>query len=234
MLQVSNLGKTLQGQRVLDGIGFQIAKGEVVALLGPSGGGKSTLLRCLVGLTTPDQGTLHRAIHPKTGKPIQMGLVFQQFHLFDHLNALCNVAIALEIVQKLPKPEAENKAAEALARIGVGALATRYPRELSGGQQQRVAIARALAMEPQLLLFDEPTSALDPGRVQEVVQLLRTLNQQDMTLLVVTHEVSFARNVAGRILFIDHGKIVADKPTLDFFQAPFHPAVADYLEHYSG
>ncbi|MGY3015206.1 polar amino acid transport system ATP-binding protein [Pseudomonas sp. TE6283] len=213
--------------RAVDNVTTQVAKGEVVVVLGPSGSGKSTFLRCLNGLEHFDEG--HVSIgglqldDPKTDINAyrrEVGMVFQHFNLFPHMTVLENLCLAQKVVRKRNKAEREAKAQALLEKVGIAQKANEYPSRLSGGQQQRVAIARALAMDPKVMLFDEPTSALDPEMVGEVLDVMKTLAQEGMTMVCVTHEMGFAREVADRVLFFDHGKLLEDSPPQEFFAAP--------------
>jgi polar amino acid transport system permease protein len=225
MVRASSLTKLYGRLRVLNEVTLTVSAGEVLTIIGPSGSGKSTLLRCLNGLEHPDAGEVWVA-----GKPIRgsewaladcrqdIGMVFQHFNLFTHLTALQNVAIALRHVRRLPPRTAEKRALTTLAKVGLTDRAHAYPAQLSGGQKQRVAIARALAMEPSVMLFDEPTSALDAEMVAEVLDVLRALARSGMTMIVVTHEMGFAREVANRIVFMDAGRILVNMPAAQFFR----------------
>ncbi|MBI6899532.1 amino acid ABC transporter ATP-binding protein [Pseudomonas putida] len=231
MIEVRDLLKVFdtRGQvvRAVDNVTTQVAKGEVVVVLGPSGSGKSTFLRCLNGLEHFDEG--HVSIgglqldDPKTDINAyrrEVGMVFQHFNLFPHMTVLENLCLAQKVVRKRNKAERETKARALLEKVGIAQKANEYPSRLSGGQQQRVAIARALAMDPKVMLFDEPTSALDPEMVGEVLDVMKTLAQEGMTMVCVTHEMGFAREVADRVLFFDHGKLLEDSPPQEFFAAP--------------
>ena len=218
MIRVSNLHKSFGKNNVLKGIDEHIEKGEVVVVIGPSGSGKSTFLRCLNLLESPTSGKIVFEGNDITDKGTdinkireKMGMVFQQFNLFPHKTVLQNLTIAPIKVKGLSKQEAEKKAMELLNRVGLADKAEAYPSSLSGGQKQRIAIARALAMEPDVMLFDEPTSALDPEMVGEVLSVMNDLAKEGMTMVVVTHEMGFAREVGDRILFMDNGGIVDDK-----------------------
>ena len=217
-----------QGVRALDGVTLEVNSGEVLVVMGPSGSGKSTLIRTFNGLETLDGGSLDvlgvrldsahaepqvRAIRRR------VGMVFQQFNLFPHLSILENNALAPVKVQKRPKEEVERRALELLEQMGIQEQAQKYPAQLSGGQQQRVAIARALALDPEVMLFDEPTSALDPERVKEVLDAMRQLASGGMTMVVVTHEIGFARDVADRVMFMDQGQVVETSDPATFFTA---------------
>ncbi|MGZ3280024.1 MAG: amino acid ABC transporter ATP-binding protein [Caulobacteraceae bacterium] len=222
---------------VLDGVDLAIRSGEVVVVCGPSGSGKSTLIRLVNRLEEASAGQVRvggRVVSTLSGAELQalrakIGFVFQQFNLYGHLTARRNITLGLRAVQKLPAAEAEARASEVLARVGLADKADAYPAELSGGQQQRVAIARALASRPDILLFDEPTSALDPEMIGEVLSVIRELAHSGITLVIVTHEMGFAREVADRILFIDSGRILEDAPAAQFFTAPGHPRAQRFL-----
>nr|WP_269669805.1 amino acid ABC transporter ATP-binding protein [Pseudomonas putida] len=222
--------------RAVDSVSTQVAKGEVVVVLGPSGSGKSTFLRCLNGLEHFDEG--HVAIDglrledPKTDINAyrrEVGMVFQHFNLFPHMTVLENLCLAQKVVRKRSKADREAKARALLEKVGIGQKVNEYPSRLSGGQQQRVAIARALAMDPKVMLFDEPTSALDPEMVGEVLDVMKTLAQEGMTMVCVTHEMGFAREVADRVLFFDHGKLLEDSAPAAFFAAPRDPRAQAFL-----
>jgi aspartate/glutamate/glutamine transport system ATP-binding protein len=222
---------------VLRGVDVRVAEGEVVVLLGPSGSGKSTLLRCLNRLETLDGGELtvvDIAVHDRRADVNrlrqQVGMVFQQFNLFPHLSVLDNLTLAPMQVRRQGRAEAEARARTLLERVGIPEKASAYPAQLSGGQQQRVAIARSLAMDPRIMLFDEPTSALDPEMIREVLDVMRDLARSGMTMVVVTHEIGFAREVAHRVLFMDEGEILAEGPPERFFTAPEHPRAQRFLE----
>ena len=240
------LRKSFQDHRALRAIDFAVRPGEVVAIIGPSGCGKTTLLRCLNGLTTPDAGAVVVAnevmgfrqdehdLRPLRESQIdkqrrEIGFVFQRFNLFPHLTALGNVALAPRLVLRKPRREAEELARTLLAKVGLSEKADSFPNRLSGGQQQRVAIARALALQPRLMLFDEPTSALDPETVREVLDVIKTLAGEGMTIVMVTHEMGFAREVANRIVFMSDGQIVDEAPTEAFFAGKRDPRTQDFL-----
>ncbi|MFF2092655.1 amino acid ABC transporter ATP-binding protein [Paenibacillus sp. NPDC058174] len=233
MIQTKKLSKAYHDNEVLKSIDLEVRQGEIVVLLGPSGSGKSTLLRCLNGLETLTKGAVEiNGVRLEAGMKnrafkanlLQIrkhtGMVFQQFNLYPHKTALGNVIESLLIVKKMPRTQAEQLGMKMLERVGLADKRDAYPSKLSGGQQQRVAIARALAMEPDILLFDEPTSALDPELVGEVLDVMRMLAKEGMTMLVVTHEMSFARNVANRVLFMDGGVIVEEGEPDSFFRQP--------------
>lgn len=226
MIEVKDLHKYFGNQHVLRGINTLIQKGEVVSIIGPSGSGKSTFLRCLNGLEVPSSGNVY--IHDECLSKANMtllrqkvGMVFQHFHLFPHMNVLDNISFAPRKIKGIHREEAYEFTLKLLKKVGLHQFSQVFPPQLSGGQKQRVAIARALAMEPEVILFDEPTSALDPEMVSEVLNVIRSLADSKMTLLIVTHEMGFAREVSSRILFMDHGQIAEDsyKPD-EFFSAP--------------
>ena len=227
MITVSNLCKSFGGLEVLKGVNVEIDKGDVICVIGPSGSGKSTFLRCLNLLETPTSGSILFEGDELTDKKIdlnrhrqKMGMVFQQFNLFPHMTVLDNLTCAPIMLKKTPKAEAEKKAMELLARIGLADRADAWPNQLSGGQKQRVAIVRALCMEPDVMLFDEPTSALDPEMVGEVLDVMKELAKSGMTMVVVTHEMGFAREVASRVLFLDDGVIAEEGTPDEIFGAP--------------
>lgn len=237
MIEVNNLHKSFEDHEVLKGIHVSIPQGQVVAVIGPSGSGKSTLLRCINYLEIPTKG--HILIegeditlpHCKIDKLREkVGMVFQHFHLFPHMTVLENITYAPIKVKGLSKKAAKTKALELLERVGLKNKASAYPSRLSGGQKQRVAIARALAMEPEVILFDEPTSALDPEMVKEVLEVIQSLAQTNITMLVVTHEMGFAKEVADRVLFMDHGVIVEDALPKTFFKKPKSERAQCFLE----
>lgn len=236
MIQVSKLQKSFKNLQVLKGIDLKIEQGEVVVVIGPSGSGKSTFLRCLNLLEIPTGGEVifegvsitdrHNDINKLREK---MGMVFQQFNLFPHMTVLENITLAPIKVKKLTKEKAEEIAFGLLKRIGLEDKATVYPKQLSGGQKQRVAIARALAMSPDVMLFDEPTSALDPEMVGEVLDVMKKLASEGMTMVVVTHEMGFAKEVSNRALFMDEGIIVEEGCPEELFKNPKHPRTKDFL-----
>lgn len=242
MIEIVGLRKRFGAVTVLDGVDHQQAAGEVVALIGPSGCGKSTLLRCLNWLETPDAGSLRLGdVRIEAGTPEaadrrlrqrlrrRTGMIFQQFHLFPHRTALENVMEAPVHVDRLPHSEALALAMGLLVKVGLADRAHHLPSQLSGGQQQRVAIARALAMNPQILLCDEPTSALDPELRDEVLTVLKTLAAEGMTLLLVTHELAFARDIAHRVVFLEGGRVVESGPTRAVLDQPQHPRLQEFL-----
>ena len=237
ILQVRDLKKSFGSNAVLKGINIEIAKGEVIAIVGPSGCGKSTFIRCLNFLEIPDSGevildgknlmTMKKRERAEALKPV--GMVFQQFNLFPHKTVLDNITLAPVLVQKLSRQEAEEKALKYLETVHLTAKRDSYPANLSGGQQQRVSIARTLCMEPELILFDEPTSALDPEMVGEVLEVMKELAQQGQTMIVVTHEMGFAREVADRVIFINEGIIQEDTAPEIFFDHPKNERLREFL-----
>ena len=236
MIDVKNLEKSFGDHKVLDGINEHIYPGEKVVVIGPSGSGKSTFLRCLNLLEEPTAGTItvdgEDITDPKTDidKVRQkMGMVFQQFNLFTHLTIKENIKLAPVTLKLMSDSEADQKAMELLERVGLPDKADAYPKQLSGGQQQRIAIARALAMNPEVMLFDEPTSALDPEMVGEVLQLMKELADDGMTMVVGTHEMGFAREVGTRVLFMDGGNIAEQNNPKDFFENPKNPRLQEFL-----
>jgi len=236
MIKVRNLVKSFEQLLVLDGIDLSVAKKEVVVIIGASGSGKSTLLRCLNFLEMPDEGEIMLMgdiINPiKTNLNKvreEVGMVFQHFNLFPHMTVLENVMEAPVNVRKMDKAYAIQKSMTLLEKVGLSDKATAYPKSLSGGQKQRVAIARALAMEPQIMLFDEPTSALDPELVGEVLQVMKQLANEGMTMVVVTHEMGFAREVADRVVFMGDGKILEEAPPSEFFVNPQNEKAKQFL-----
>ncbi len=247
MITVRKLSKSFKGQSVLKDIDLDIAPGEVVAIIGPSGSGKTTLLRCLNLLETPDGGSIRVGdIEIDAGKPIgqqqglirklrqHVGFVFQNFNLFPHRSALENVIEGPVVVRKQPRDQAIELGRQLLTKVGLAGKEDAYPKRLSGGQQQRVAIARALAMEPDVILFDEPTSALDPELVGEVLATIRALAEENRTLVIVTHEMSFARDVANRAIFIDGGVIVEQGDARELFSAPKQARTQQFLSKFLG
>lgn len=236
MIYVSNLHKSFGKNEVLKGIDEHITKGEVVVVIGPSGSGKSTFLRCLNLLETPTDGTITFEGKDITSKETnidkmreKMGMVFQQFNLFPHKTVGENICLAPMKVKKISKEDAKKKAIELLKKVGLEDKIDAYPASLSGGQKQRIAIARALAMEPDVMLFDEPTSALDPEMVGEVLNVMKDLAKEGMTMVVVTHEMGFAREVGNRILFMDQGKILESGTPEEIFKNPKNPRTVDFL-----
>ena len=236
MIHVKNLHKYFDKLEVLKGIDQHIEKGEVVAIIGPSGSGKSTFLRCLNMLETPTKGSVIVEGTDLTDKKCnidkmrqKMGMVFQQFNLFPHLTVMQNMTLAPLKLKKMNKAEAEKKALDLLKRVGLSEKANEYPNKLSGGQKQRVAIARALCLEPDIMLFDEPTSALDPEMVGEVLDVMKNLAKQGMTMVVVTHEMGFAREVASRVLFMDEGIVMEEGKPGDIFENPKNERTKSFL-----
>ena len=236
MIEVKNLRKSFKGLEVLRGINETIAKGEKAVVVGPSGSGKSTFLRCLNRLEEPSGGEIWfegiNICDPKCNinrLRQKMGMVFQQFNLFAHLSVKENITLAPTKLKIMTPAEADEKAMQLLNRIGLAEQANAYPSQLSGGQQQRIAIVRALAMNPDVMLFDEPTSALDPEMVGEVLDLMIQLAEEGMTMVVVTHEMGFAREVGTRVLFMDEGQILEQNTPKEFFANPQNPRTRDFL-----
>lgn len=236
MIEVKDLVKNFGEVHVLKGVTESIKKGEKVVIIGPSGSGKSTLLRCLNLLEIPTSGGIWFEGNDITDKKIdinilrqKMGMVFQHFNLFPHLTVLQNITLAPITLKLQTKEDAEKLGMELLVRVGLPDKANEYPAMLSGGQKQRIAIARALAMKPDVMLFDEPTSALDPEMVGEVLEIMKELANQGMTMVVVTHEMGFAKEVATRVLFMDDGNIVEQNNPTEFFGNPQHPRLKDFL-----
>ncbi|MBQ7028437.1 MAG: amino acid ABC transporter ATP-binding protein [Ruminococcus sp.] len=236
MIKVDGLKKSFGNNEILKGISTEIRRGEVVVILGPSGCGKSTFLRCLNLLETPSEGSIVfddvELTSPSTNINEQrekIMMVFQHFNLFPHLTILENLTIAPKKLKKIPKEEINKKAMELLTRVGLQDKADCYPNQLSGGQKQRVAICRALAMEPEVILFDEPTSALDPEMVGEVLEVMKQLAGSGITMICVTHEMGFAREVASRVVFIDDGVIAEDDTPQEVFSNPKHSRLKEFL-----
>ena len=236
MISVKDLHKSFGGVTVLDGISTQVERGDVVCIIGPSGSGKSTFLRCLNRLETPDSGQILLdgvdLTDPRTDldrQRMKMGMVFQQFNLFPHMTVLKNLTLAPMLLKKESQQTAEQRAMTLLDRVGLADRAGEYPARLSGGQKQRIAIVRALCMEPEVLLFDEPTSALDPEMVGEVLDVMKELAQSGMTMVVVTHEMGFAREVASRVLFMDQGVIMEENRPGALFENPQSPRLRSFL-----
>jgi len=236
VIRINNLCKDFSKNRVLNGITTEIKKGEVVVVIGPSGSGKSTFLRCLNLLEMPTVGEIIFEEQNITDKRIdinqirtKIGMVFQQFNLFPHKTAIENITVSPFMVKKVPKEEAYRKAVTLLQMVGLAEKENAYPSSLSGGQQQRIAIARALAMEPDVMLFDEPTSALDPEMVGEVLNVMKQLANDGMTMVIVSHEMGFAREVGDRILFIDQGQILEEGPPEQLFNLPKNSRTRDFL-----
>ncbi|KQT68964.1 MULTISPECIES: amino acid ABC transporter ATP-binding protein [unclassified Aureimonas] len=249
-VSIRNLSKTFGKTEVLHGISLEIPRGRTTSLIGPSGSGKSTLLRCIAFLEEATTGTILVNGQPlgfeeqPDGRRVRLpaqrirqvrsgiGMVFQQFNLWPHMTALGNVTEALVTVRRLSRAEAEERGMAQLRHVGLAERSHHYPSELSGGQQQRVAIARALALEPELLLFDEPTASLDPELTGEVLNVMRDLGAEGMTMVVVTHEIGFAATVGHRIAFLDHGRILLDGTPQEVFDGPRHPRLTQFLETY--
>jgi polar amino acid transport system ATP-binding protein len=236
MLELKGIHKRFGDLHVLRGIDLKVERGEVVCVLGPSGSGKSTLLRCINLLEPPDEGEVLLEGKDVAGSDgdinfvrRRIGMVFQQFNLFPHMSALGNVMLAPSSVLDRSKKESDERSRALLERVGLSDKVDEYPDRLSGGQQQRVAIARALAMDPQVMLFDEVTSALDPELVKEVLDVMRELANEGMTMIVVTHELGFAREVADRVVFMDHGVIVEEGPPAQVLDAPREPRTKQFL-----
>ena len=236
MIKVNNLHKKFDNLTVLDGIDEHITQGEVVVVIGPSGSGKSTFLRCLNLLETATEGEIYVDDELITAPKVnvnrvrqKMGMVFQQFNLFPHLTIMENITLAPVLLKKLGKEEAIKRGQELLERVNLGEKADAYPAQLSGGQKQRVAIARALAMDPEIMLFDEPTSALDPEMVGEVLDVMKDLARSGMTMVIVTHEMGFAREVASRVLFIDQGVVMESGTPEEIFNNPQNERTKNFL-----
>ncbi|MDO4394016.1 MAG: amino acid ABC transporter ATP-binding protein [Bacillota bacterium] len=236
MIDVKNLHKSFGDHHVLKGVDEHIYPGEKVVVIGPSGSGKSTFLRCLNLLEEPTEGSIKldgvEITDPKADidkMRQRMGMVFQQFNLFDNLTVKDNIKLAPVTLKLMSDEEAEEKAVKLLERVGLPDKADSYPKQLSGGQKQRIAIARALAMNPEVMLFDEPTSALDPEMVGEVLELMKELADEGMTMVVVTHEMGFAREVGTRVLFMNEGVIAEQNNPKDFFENPQHPRLKEFL-----
>lgn len=239
ILQISHLGKSFGSNRVLTDIDFSVARGDVTCIIGASGSGKSTLLRCINLLERPSEGhilyhgedILRRGMNPAAYRA-RVGMVFQSFNLFNNMNVLENCMVGMRRVQKRPKHEARARAMQYLEKVGMAPYIHARPRQLSGGQKQRVAIARALAMEPEVLLFDEPTSALDPQMVGEVLSVMRTLAEEGLTMLVVTHEMAFARDVSTHVAFMDAGVIAEEGDPKQIFESPQNPRTQAFLARF--
>jgi glutamine transport system ATP-binding protein len=236
MIRIEGLEKRFGSLHVLKQINLHVSPGEVVVVIGPSGSGKSTLLRCINRLEEPNGGLITVAGKPvpASGRALdhmreELGMVFQRFNLFPHLTALTNVTIGATKVRKMNKDEAQTLGMQLLAKVGLAEKADAYPAHLSGGQQQRVAIARALALQPKALLFDEPTSALDPELVGEVLEVMKQLAREGMTMMVVTHEMGFAREVANRVIFMDEGRIVEEGAPEQIFREPREERTRSFL-----
>jgi polar amino acid transport system ATP-binding protein len=237
MISVRGISKSYGEHRVLDRVSLEVAKGEVVCIIGPSGSGKSTLLRCINGLESYDEGevtidgeAVHRERDSIHAIRSEVGMVFQRFNLFPHRTALENVMEGPMYVKGAARSKAREEAAALLAKVGLAQKLDAYPAKLSGGQQQRVAIARALAMQPKAILFDEPTSALDPELVGEVLKVMLDLAREGMTMVVVTHEMAFAAEVARRVIFLDHGRVIEEGPPQQVLSEPKHERTRDFLQ----
>ncbi len=237
MIKISNLHKNFGDLHVLKGIDLQVNQGDIIAIIGPSGSGKSTLLHCINKLEEPTAGHIfidnEDIISPECNINAvrqKVGMVFQHFNLFPHKKVIENITLAPTLVKKVPIPKAVETAEKLLKKVGLEEKAGVYPSKLSGGQKQRIAIARALAMEPEVILFDEPTSALDPEMIKEVLDVMKDLAKEGMTMLIVTHEMGFAKNVANRLLFMDGGKIVEDTDPKTFFENPKSERAKEFLD----
>ena len=236
MINIENLSKNFGNLKVLKNISTTINKGEIISIIGPSGSGKSTFLRCINKLEEPTEGHIYIDDMDLMDKNTdinkireRVGMVFQHFNLFPNMTVLENLTLSPTIVKKESKEEAEKYALYLLQKVDLSDKANSYPNQLSGGQKQRIAIARALAMKPEVILFDEPTSALDPEMIKEVLDVMRNLAKEGMTMLIVTHEMGFARNVGNRILFMDNGEIIEDCSPKDFFENPTNERIKDFL-----
>lgn len=237
MIKVKNIVKKFNGLKAVDDVSLEIKKGEIVCLIGPSGSGKSTVLRCINGLEKPESGQIYvnNELYDEKNPQVyaklksQMGFVFQHFNLFPNMTVLENLTLAPINVMKKSKEEAVEIACKYLQRVGLLDKKDVYPNKLSGGQKQRVAIARSLCMNPEIMLFDEPTSALDPEMVIEVLEVMQELASEGMTMVVVTHEMGFARTVADRVIFLENGKIVEESPSKEFFTNPKSKRTKDFL-----
>ena len=239
MISLKHVSKSFGPLKAVDDASLEVKKGEIICLIGPSGSGKSTLLRCIAGLEDPEEGEVwidgeRLDLHSKDQKKleklrIKMGFVFQHFNLFPHMTVLENLTLAPIQVLGMDKAAAEQRAMELLARVGLADKRDAYPSKLSGGQKQRVAIVRSMAMKPDVILFDEPTSALDPEMVGEVLDLMKQLARDGMTMIVVTHEMGFAREVANKVIFIDNGQILENSSPEEFFTNPKNPRLKEFL-----
>ena len=236
MINVENLSKNFGDLKVLKNISTTINKGEIISIIGPSGSGKSTFLRCINKLEEPTEGHIYIDGMDLMDKKTdinkireRVGMVFQHFNLFPNMTVLENLTLSPIMVKKESKEEAEKYASYLLEKVGLSDKSNSYPAQLSGGQKQRIAIARALAMKPEVILFDEPTSALDPEMIKEVLDVMRDLAKEGMTMLIVTHEMGFARNVGNRILFMDNGEIIEDCSPKNFFENPTNERIKDFL-----
>ena len=239
MISLKNVTKQFGSLTAVDNASLKVEKGEIISLIGPSGSGKSTLLRCIAGLERPESGEVYidgelldlgtKDTKKLERQRIKMGFVFQHFNLFPHMTVLENLTLAPIEVLGMDKVAAEQRAAELLARVGLADKRDAYPAKLSGGQKQRVAIARSLCMDPEIMLFDEPTSALDPEMVGEVLDVMKELAQAGMTMVLVTHEMGFAREVATKVIFLADGKILEENSPAELFQNPQNPRLQDFL-----
>ena len=236
MINIENLSKNFGNLKVLKNISTTINKGEIISIIGPSGSGKSTFLRCINKLEEPTEGHIYIDGMDLMDKNTdinkireRVGMVFQHFNLFPNMTVLENLTLSPVMLKKESKEEAEKYASYLLKKVGLSDKSNSYPAQLSGGQKQRIAIARALAMKPEVILFDEPTSALDPEMIKEVLDVMRDLAKEGMTMLIVTHEMGFARNVGNRILFMDNGEIIEDCSPKDFFENPTNERIKDFL-----
>lgn len=237
IIKVENVVKQFPGLKAVNNVSTEIKKGEVVAIIGPSGSGKSTLLRCLNLLEVPTEGNIYfegaDITNPKNNVNAlrqKMGMVFQQFNLFPHMTVMKNLILAPMKLQGMSEQDAKQQATELLKRVGLEDKADAYPNQLSGGQKQRIAIIRALCMKPDVMLFDEPTSALDPEMVGEVLAVIKDLAESNMTMVVVTHEMGFAKEVATRVLFMENGKIIEDNEPKEFFENPKSDRLKEFLD----
>ena len=236
MIKIENLYKNFGKLEVLKNISTTVEKGEIISIIGPSGSGKSTFLRCINKMEEPTKGHIYIDGMDLMDKKTdinkvreRVGMVFQHFNLFPNMTVLGNLTLSPMLVKKESKEEAEKYAMSLLEKVGLADKANVYPTQLSGGQKQRIAIARALAMKPEVILFDEPTSALDPEMIKEVLDVMRSLAEEGMTMLIVTHEMGFAKNVGNRILFMDKGEIIEDCSQKDFFENPTNERIKDFL-----
>ena len=236
MIKIEGLYKSYGKLDVLKGITTEVKKGDIIAIIGPSGGGKSTFLRCINKLEEPTKGHIYVSGEDIVSDDVdinkirqRVGMVFQHFNLFPHKTVLENITMAPMKLKNVSKEDAEKKAYELLDKVGLKSKADVYPNQLSGGQKQRIAIARALAMEPEVMLFDEPTSALDPEMIKEVLDVMRDLAHEGMTMLIVTHELGFAKNVANRVFFMDKGIILEDTTPEKLFNSPEHERTKEFL-----
>jgi len=238
MIEIKGLTKRFDECLILDNLNLSVEKGQTLGIIGPSGSGKSTLLRCINMLEKPDAGSILINGEDVTDSRIDLdrirsnvGMVFQNFNLFPHMTVLENIAYASKVVDKKTKRQAEEKALDLLEKVGLKEKAHAYPIEISGGQKQRVAIARCLAMDPYVILFDEPTSALDPEMVKEVLEVIKNVKGDNITKLIVTHEMSFAKEVSDRIIFMDHGRILEDRDPKEFFKSPASDRAKTFLKN---